>query len=97
MNCTEEMTQCAYVGDKLEDCVLVLYTDASFADDIKNSNSTSGAIMFILGPNTYVPLNWHCKKQGAVSHSSTESETISLDAGIRMEGIPCLNLWDQIV
>ena len=31
------------------------------------------------------------------SHSSTESEIISLDAGLRMDGIPALDLWDLIV
>ena len=35
-----------------------------------------------------------CKKQTSVSHNSTESEVISLDAGPRMDGIPALDLWD---
>ena len=35
-----------------------------------------------------------CKKQTAVSHSSTESEIISLDAGLRLDGIPALDLRD---
>ena len=38
-----------------------------------------------------------CKKQTVVSHSSTESEIISLDAGLRLDGIPALDLWDLIV
>ena len=38
-----------------------------------------------------------CKKQTSVSHSSTESEIIPLDAGLRLDGIPALNLWDLIV
>ena len=38
-----------------------------------------------------------CKKQTSVSHSSTESEIISLDAGLRLDGIPALGLWDLIV
>ena len=37
------------------------------------------------------------KKQTSVSHSSTESEIISLDAGLRLDGIPALDLWDVIV
>ena len=37
------------------------------------------------------------KKHTSVSHSSTESETISLDAGLRLDGIPALDLWDLIV
>ena len=32
-----------------------------------------------------------CKKQMSVSHSSTESEIISLDAGLRMDGLPALD------
>ena len=38
-----------------------------------------------------------CKKQIAVSHSSTESEIISLDIGLRLDGLPALELWDLIV
>ena len=37
------------------------------------------------------------KKQTSVSHSSTESEVISLDAGLRMGGIPALDLWDWLL
>ena len=42
-------------------------------------------------------LGWMCKKQTSVSHSSTESEIISLDAGLRLDGIPAHDLWDLIV
>ena len=38
-----------------------------------------------------------CKEQTSVSHSSTESEIISLDAGLRLDGISALDLWDLIV
>ena len=38
-----------------------------------------------------------CKKQTSVSHSSTESEVISLDAGLRMDGSPALGLWDMVI
>ena len=38
-----------------------------------------------------------CKKQTSVSHSSTESEIISLDARLRLDGIPALDLWDLII
>ena len=42
------------------------------------------------------PISWMCKKQTSVSHSSTESEIISLDARLRLDGIPALDLWDLI-
>ena len=35
----------------------------------------------------FVPTSWVCKKQTSVSHSSTESEVIFLDAGLRMDGV----------
>ena len=38
-----------------------------------------------------------CKKQTSVSHSSTESEIISLYTGLRLDGLPALELWDLIV
>ena len=37
-----------------------------------------------------------CKKQTSVSHCSTESEVISSDADLRMDGIPALDLFDQV-
>ena len=42
-------------------------------------------------------MSWMCKKPTAVSHSSTESEIISLDAGLRLDALPALKLWDLIV
>ena len=38
-----------------------------------------------------------CKKQTSVSHSSTEAELISFDAGSRMDGIQALDLWDLVI
>ena len=42
-----------------------------------------------------------CKKQTSVSHSSTESEIISLDARIKVgcegDGILALDLWDVVI
>ena len=38
-----------------------------------------------------------CKKQTSVSHSSTESEIISLVAGLRMDGLLALDLWCIVI
>ena len=32
----------------------------------------------------------------SVLHSSTESEIISLDAGLRLDGLPALDLWGMV-
>ena len=53
--------------------------------------------MCVFGSHTFVPISWMCKKQTAVSHSSTEFEIISLDTGLRLDGLPAQELWDLIV
>ena len=85
------------MGNTAKQCRLGLYQDSDFAGDLEDSKSTSGGTLCIFGSHTFVPISWMCKKQTSVSHSSTESEIISLDAGLRMDGIPALDLWDLIV
>ena len=87
---TKDWTQICYVGNNVSDINLVLFTDASFAGDLVDSKSTTGTLMCLIGSDTFVPLTWMCKKQGAISHSSSEAEVIALDAGLRMDGIPAL-------
>ena len=72
-------------------------SSSDFAGDLEDSKSTSGGTLCVLGSHTFVPISWMCKKRTSVSHSSTESEIISLDAGLRLDGIPALDLWDLIV
>ena len=52
---------------------------------------------YVFGCHAFVPISWMCKKQTAVSHSLTESEIISLDTGLGLDGLPALELWDLIV
>ena len=44
-----------------------------------------------------VSIRWMCKKQTSVSHSSTESQIISLDADLRMDGPLAHDLWDVVI
>ena len=94
---TENRVQYNYAGDHPRDCKLVMFADASFAGDIKDSKSTTGGILYLMGPNTCVHLNHIVKKQGAVSHSSTEVEVIALDTCLRTEALPALMLWEKIL
>ena len=71
-------------------CRLGLFQDSDFARDLEDSKSTSGGTLCIFGSHTFVPISWMCEKQTSVSHSSTESEIISMDAGLRMDGFPHL-------
>ena len=85
------------MGDTAKKWRLGLFQDSDFAGDLEDSKSTSGGTLCVFGSHTFVPISWMCKKQTAVSHSSTESEIISLDTGLRLDGLPALELWDPIV
>ena len=89
--------QYCHVGNTAKQCRLGLFQDSDFAGDLEDSKSTSGGTLCIFGSHTFVPISWMCNKQISVSHSSTESEIISLDAGLRLDGFPALDLWDLIV
>lgn len=90
-------SQTSFLGDEAKDCYLALFCDASFADNLRDSKSTTGGYLCLVGPHTFCPITWMCKKQGAVSHSSTEAEIIALEACVRMMGIPMLQLWDLVI
>ena len=92
----KDHVQLAWIGDTPDKIKVAMFVDASFAADLVDSKSTTGAYIVLIGPNTFVPLNWICKKHGATSHSSTESEVIALEAALRMEGLPMLSLWSLI-
>ena len=70
-----------HVGNTAQQCRLGLFQDSDFAGDLEDSKSTSGGTLCVFGSHTFVPISWMCKKQTSVSHSSTESEIISVDAG----------------
>ena len=94
---TCEYKQYCHVGNTAKQCRLGLFQDSDLAGDLEDSKSTSGGTLFVFGSHTFVPISWMCKKQTAVSHSSTESEIISLDTGLRLDGLLALELWDLIV
>ena len=85
------------MGNTAKQCRLGLFQDSDFAGDLEDSKSTSGRTLCIFGSHTFLPISWMCKKQTSVSHSSTESEIISLDTGLRLDGMLALELWDLIV
>ena len=94
---TCEYRQCCHVGNTAKQCRLGLLQDSDFAGNLEDWTSTSGGTLCVFGSHTFVPISWMCKKQTSVSHSSTESEIISLDAGLRLDGIPALDSSDLIV
>ena len=94
---TCEYRQYCHVGNITKQCRLGLFQDSDLPGDLEDSKSTFGGTLCIFGSHAFVPISWICKKQTAVSYSSTESEIISLDIGLRLDGLPALELWDLIV
>ena len=94
---TSEYRQCCYVGNTAQQCKMRLFQNSDFAGDLEDSKSTSGGILCIFGSHTFVPTSWVCKKQISVSLSFAEAEIISLDAGLRMDGIAALTFWDLVI
>ena len=85
------------MGSSAKQCILGVFQDSDFAGDLEDSKSTSrGILCFLVKVEPFVPISWMCKKQTAVSHSSTESAVISLDVGLGMDGIPALDSWDLV-
>ena len=94
---TCEYRQYCHVGNIAKQCRLGLFQDSDFAGDLEDSKSTSGGTLCVFGSHTFVPISWMCKKQTSVSHSSIESEIISVGAGLKLDCIPALDLCDLIV
>ena len=90
-------TQYCHVGNTAQYCRLGSFQDSDFPGDLEDSKSISRGILRIFGSRTFVPTCWMCKNQTSVSHSSAESEIISLEAGLRMDGLPGLDLWDVVI
>ena len=94
---TNDHQQYCHVGNTAKQCRLGLFQDSDFAGDLEDSKSTSGGTLCVSGSHTFVPISWMCEKQTSVSHSFTESEVISLDAGLQMNGIPAVDQWDLVI
>ena len=94
---TSEYRQYCYVGNTAQQCRLGVFQDSDFAGDLEDSKTTSGGVLCIFWSHTFVPISWMCKKQTSVRHSSTEAEIISLDADLRMDGIPAVTPWELVI
>ena len=81
-----------FIGDDWKDLTLRLYTDADLASCKLIKKSTSGVFLVLAGPNSWFPLVGVSTKQTATSHSSTESELVGEDLGLRKEAMPMLDI-----
>jgi hypothetical protein len=90
------LKMCGRINNSMSLLSLRVYTDADYAGDKATRKSTSGVLAIIVGPNSWFPINGSSGKQTCQSHSTPESEIVSLDKGVKDEAIPLLNLFDII-
>ena len=92
INSSLDVRMQGFIGDRINECKLWLFCDADWSGE-HDRKSTSGCAMYLVGPNTYYPLNAFSKKQTSITMSSTESEVVSANHGVRAQGLPSLSLW----
>ena len=68
--------------------------DADVAEELADTSHQMVCSVYF-GGQTFLPISRACKKQTAVSHSSTEAEVI-LDIGLRIEELLAPTLWDIV-
>ena len=87
-----EYTQCCHVGNIAKQCRLGLFQDSDFAGDLEDSKSTSGGTLCVFGSHTLdvYETNFSFAQFNRIRNRS-------LDAGLRVDGISALDLWDLIV
>ena len=85
------------MGNTAQHCRFGLFQDSDFAGNCKIPNLPQGKILGTFGNRTLVPTSWMCKKQTSVSLSSAESEVISLDARLSMDGICMFDFGDLVI
>ena len=63
---------------------------------LEDSKSDSGSVLCILEVE-HLFQSARCARNKLPSHSSAESESISLDAEFRMDGLSTLDLWEIVI
>ena len=96
---TSQYEQNCHVGNTAKQCISGLFQSNTpiLQEILRIQKYTSGGTLCVFGSHTFDPVSCMHEKPTSVSHSSTESEIISLYAGLRIDGLPALDKWDLIV
>eukprot|EP00435_Cladocopium_sp_Y103_P016069 s1173_g4.t1 len=96
LNETKEHLLSGHVGDNMGDIFVEVYCDADFCGDDEHTYSTSGGWIQLSGKDTQFPMAWMSRKQGAMSRSTTEAETVAMATALFDEGLPLLELFSAL-
>ena len=89
--------QIGFIGDPPEALEMAVFSDADFAGDREDAKSTTGIFVALTGPHSFYPLTAASKKQTAVSNSTPEAEVVAAFDAIRLEALPLLDVWEEIL
>ena len=74
---------------------LAAYADADLAGSDDSCRSTSGGVTLLRGPKTSLVLEFWSSRQHCVSHSTAESEIVSLSKCVRDFSAPAQAMWSS--
>ena len=97
INSSKHLRMVGWIGDDLDALQPHLLCYSDLAGCMDTLRSTSGVHLAIRGPSTCFPISGFSKRQGCVSFSTPESETVAANFGLRMCGLPCLDLWEVLI
>ena len=81
----------------MEECKLGSFQDASFACGFRDSKSTSGDVLYVLRSHKFLPDSLLFSRQTAVSHSSVESEFLSLGEDVLVDVLAVVQIWKYVL
>ena len=85
------------MGNAAQHCRLVLFQDSDFAGDLEDSKSPQGESCVFSGVE-HLFLSVGCARSKFQSRTVLQDQKIiSLDAGLRVDGLPALDLWDTVI
>ena len=90
---TQDNRQYCHVGNTAQRCRLGFFQDSDFAGNLEDSKSTSGGILRLFGSRTFVPVNWDVQETNFGITQLYWIWDYFPDAGLRMDGLPALDLW----
>ena len=94
---TRDWRLAGWVGDDVKGLAPHLFSDADFAGCPDTMRATSGVHSVMRGEHSSFPIVAASKRQGCVSHSTTEAELVAADTAFRTAGLPLLGLWESYV
>ena len=80
-----------------QQCRLGLFQDSDFAGDLADSKSTSGRLFVHICKSYICSHKLDVQEKNSLTQFNRTWDYLSLDAGLRMDGIPALDLWDLVI